>query len=287
MPLAFRRSSQALRSLSRSRKFVIGFAIVLILVIVSLSANLVYPGNPASVERYPHDLSPSWEHPLGTDSLGRDVFVQLLHGTQQSLLIGVMAGAVGVGIGTTLGFIAGYKGGILDGVIRSITDVFLVIPTWPLLVVLASYTTVVTVPLLASVLAALSWPGPARVVRSQVLSLRRREFVSLAKISGRNSLEISFLELMPNMLSYLGVRFAAAISGAMLAEVGLDLIGLGPQGSITLGMMLYYAQLKSALMRNLWWWLFPPIIVLILVFVGLNLINLGLDEVYNPRLRKR
>jgi len=201
-------------------------------------------------------------------------------------MIGAMAGSIGTLIGIVVGFMAGYKGGLVDSGLRTLIDVFLVIPMWPLMVVIASYVQFLTVPVMAGLLAAFSWPWPARAMRAQVMSLGQREFVNLAKLTNLNSFEIAFQEIMPNMLSYIGANFANAVAGAMMAEVGLEIIGLGPQNTTTLGLMLYWAMWRGALVRGITWWVFPPIVVLISVFISLHLINMGLDEVYNPRLRR-
>lgn len=275
------------RSVFHSRKFGIGFCIICALVFISVFAPQLAPGDPASVGAFPRMLPPSLIHPLGTDSLGRDCWLHIVWGTRNSLIIGVLAGTIGIGLGAVVGYTSGMLGGRMDTGIKSIADIFLVLPAWPMLVLIAAYVRFVTVVLMALLLSILSWAWPARTIRSQVLSLKERGYVDLARISGMNSLEIAFFDLMPNMLPYIGASYANAISAAMLAEVGLELIGLGPQGTTTLGLVLYWAQQKAAFALNLWWWVFPPIIVLVIVFLGLHLVNIGLEEVYNPKLRKR
>ena len=205
---------------------------------------------------------------------------------RQSLIIGFFTGLVGLVVGLTVGIFSGYRGGLVDDSLRSVTDVFLVIPTIPLLVVLSSYVKFLTIPALVLILAVFAWPFPARTFRSQVLSLRKREFINLAKLSGMSDIKIVFREILPNMLPYVGTTFANAVSGAILAEVFLEILGLGPQNTTTLGVMVYWAMWRGALIRGILWWVLPPMIVLVLIFIGLQLINIGLDEVYNPRVRK-
>lgn len=270
----------------RNAKLAAGFTITIVLVVVAVIANLLAPYDVATIGLNPPDLPPSLENPLGTDTLGRDVFDQLVHSVRQSLIIGFFTGLVGLFVGMAVGIISGYRGGLVDDSLRSITDVFLVIPTIPLLVVLSSYVRFLTIPALVLILAVFAWPFPARTFRSQVLSLRKREFINMAKLSGMSDLKIVFREILPNMLPYVGTTFANAVAGAILAEVFLEILGLGPQNTTTLGVMIYWAMWRGALIRGILWWVLPPMIVIVLIFVGLQLINIGLDEVYNPRVRK-
>lgn len=270
----------------RNAKLASGFIIIIVLVIIAASADFLAPYDVATIGMHAPDLPPSFENLLGTDTLGRDIFDQLVHSVRQSLIIGFFTGLVGLFVGSAVGIISGYRGGFVDDSLRSITDVFLVIPTIPLLVVLSSYVRFLTIPALVLILAVFAWPFPARTFRSQVLSLRKREFINMAKLSGMSDLKIVFREILPNMLPYVGTTFANAVSGAILAEVFLEILGLGPQNTTTLGVMIYWAMWRGALIRGILWWVLPPMIAIVLVFVGLQLINIGLDEVYNPRVRK-
>ena len=270
----------------RNAKLTTGFSIILLLVIIAVIADLLAPYDVASIGLHGPDLAPSFENLLGTDTLGRDVFDQLVHSIRQSLIIGFFTGLVGLVVGMTVGVFSGYRGGLVDDSLRSVTDVFLVIPTIPLLVVLSSYVRFLTIPALILILAVFAWPFPARTFRSQVLSLRKREFINLAKLSGMSDIKIVFREILPNMLPYVGTTFANAVSGAILAEVFLEILGLGPQNTTTLGVMVYWAMWRGAMIRAILWWVLPPMVVLVLIFIGLQLINIGLDEVYNPRIRK-
>ena len=270
----------------RNSKLSAGFTIIFCLLLIAVLAPVIAPYDVSTLGLHPTDRPPSFEHLLGTDTLGRDVFDQLIHGTRQSLIIGFFTGLVGVLVGITVGIISGYKGGLVDDFLRSVTDVFLVVPTIILLVVLSSFVRFLTVPALVLILAIFAWPFPARTFRSQVLSLRKREFINMAKLSGLSDIKIVFKEILPNMLPYVGTTFAIAISGAILAEVFLELLGLGPQNTTTLGTMVYWAMWKGAMIRGVLWWVLPPIFVIVLIFIGLQLINIGLDEVFNPRLRR-
>ncbi len=270
----------------RNARLSAGFTIIFCLLLIAVLAPVIAPYDASAVGLHLLDRPPSFEHLLGTDTLGRDVFDQLIHGLRQSLIIGIFTGLAGLLVGITVGIISGYKGGWVDDLLRSVTDVFLVIPTIPLLVVLSSFVRYMTVPAMVLILAVFAWPFPARTFRAQVLSSRKREYINMAKLSGLSDMKIVFKEVLPNMLPYVSTTLANAISAAILAEVFLELLGLGPQNTITLGTMVYWAMKRAALIRGVLWWVFPPIFVIVLIFIGLQLINIGLDEVFNPRLRR-
>jgi|DewCreStandDraft_5_1066085.scaffolds.fasta_scaffold00757_8 peptide/nickel transport system permease protein len=232
------------------------------------------------------NMPPSPKYPLGTESTGRDMLALIVAGAPNTLKIGLIAGGIGTTLGVVLGFIAGYFRGAVDTVIRSTADILLMIPAIAVLLVIAAYVRVVTVEMMALLVAAFAWPYPTRAIRAQVLSLRERGFVQVAKLSGMNDFEIIFKELVPNLLPYLAAGFTGAVSGGILAAIGLEVLGLGPQRIPTLGMTLYWALFHAAVLRGLWWWWSPPIVVLIIIFTGLFLISMGLDEIANPRLRR-
>ena len=215
------------------------------------------------------DLAPSREYLLGTDSAGRQMLPVLIAGIPTSLQIGLIAGTLGLVIGTVLGFTAGYFGGIVDSIIRTLADVALSIPALAVLVVIASVITKLLSPqIMALIIASLAWMWPTRTIRAQVLTMRERAYVEVARLSGLNNFEIIFKELMPNLLPYLAASFVGAISAAILAAFGLELLGLGPQSEPTLGMTIYWARYYNALLRGMWWWWGPPVLIIILLFIG-------------------
>ena len=237
---------------------------------------------------------PSWNpwsgYPLGTDLQGRDIYAAVVVGIPLSLRIGVIAAAIGVGIGMVLAFVAAYVGGVVDAVIRTIVDSLIPIPGLLVLVLVATSLNPgqgLSVDQLAFVIAVLAWPGPARVIRSQVLVIRERGYVEMARMSGTSAIGIIFKEMMPNLAPYALASFVAAVSGSILASIGVESLGLGPLDSPTLGSMIYWNIFNSSVLLGLWYWLLPPIVVLITLFVGLFMISAGLDEVANPRLRRR
>ena len=176
-------------------------------------------------------------------------------------------------------------GGLVDTLIRGAADVLLTIPGLLFLVVLAaSLHTTVTVDMMAIVVASLAWMLPTRTIRSQVLSMRERGYVQVARLSGMGDLEIIARELLPNLLPYLAASFVSAVGAAVLASSGLEALGLGPQNEPTLGMTIYWALYYTSLLRGIWWWWAPPMVMIVLIFVGLFLISMGLARIANPRL---
>jgi peptide/nickel transport system permease protein len=230
--------------------------------------------------------APSAEHVFGTDSQGRDVLAVLILSTPQTLVIGLAAGVVGVGIGTVLGLLSGFFPGIIDTTIRTVTDVFITIPGIALLVVIATNVRSIDVATMAVIVASLAWRFPARAIRAQTLSLRERGYVQVARLNGVGGLELVLREVMPNLLPYIAASFVSTVSQSILATIGLEALGLGPQNEFTLGMMIYWAQFYGAILRGFWWWWMPPIVIIILIFVSLLLTSAGLDQFVNTRLRR-
>ncbi len=280
------RFSPTMRMLLKSRYFIVGISLIVPVILLGVVGSLIVPYGSANMGLFTPRQPPSSKLLLGTDVLGRDVFAVLIHSIASSLQIGLIAGVIGIMIGIVVGFIAGYKGGTLGALLMDTSNVFLIIPTWPLLVVISTMVRAVGVVTLSLLIAAFSWPWGARIFRSQVLSLKERSFIDVAKLSGMGDLEIVFKEIMPNILSWLGAATANSVTWAMINEVSLEVIGLGPQGVTTLGIMLYWALEWGSLFRGLWWCLFPPVAALALIFIGLQLTNIGMDRVLNPRLRR-
>jgi len=233
----------------------------------------------------PLNLTPSGDHLLGTEGFGRDVYTIVVYGIPNTFKIGILAGGIGVIIGSLIGMFAGYYGGFLDVAISSTADVLLVIPALAILITVSAYVRTMTVEIMALLVGLLSWPLPARVIRSQTLTLRQRLFVQVARLSGENDFEIIFGQILPNLTAYLAAAFVGAVSTGILAAVGLEVLGLGPQLTPTIGRMLFYAFQYSAMFRGMWWWWGPPIVILGIIFTGLFLMSVSLDQVANPRLR--
>jgi peptide/nickel transport system permease protein len=233
---------------------------------------------------YDVTLRPSSAHLLGTDGQGRDVVATLVYGITPTLEIGLLAGVIGVIIGTVVGVVAGYVGGSVDAIIRTFSDVMLCIPAFALLVIIAALFGTLSVTWLGIAIALLSWPLPARAIRSQILSLREQNFVVMSKLSNRSGLSIMFLEILPNMLPYVMATFVGLVSFGLLTAIGLELLGLGPIGVVDLGSMIQSALTYGALSQGLWWWWAPPAILLVCLFLGLFFLSLTVDRISNPRL---
>ncbi len=231
---------------------------------------------------------PSSQFLLGTDTHGRDLMAVMIAGTGYTLRIGFVAGTIGLGIGTILGFLSGYYGGRVDTVIKGVTDVLLTVPVLVVLVVVAAMIPgEMSLNVMILLVASLSWMVPSRAIRAQVLTMREQAYIQVAKLSGMNNLEVIVKELVPNLLPYLAASFVAATAGAVLALIGLEALGLGPQALPTLGMTIYWAISYAALVRGMWWWWAPPAVIIAALFVGLFLLTAGLDEIANPKLKRR
>jgi peptide/nickel transport system permease protein len=231
---------------------------------------------------------PSQELPFGSDKQGRNLYAVMVEGTPLTLRIGLFAGIVGVTVGAALGFVAGYYGGVIDSVIKVVVDIGLTIPGLLILIVIGMNAKGgLTVNQMVFVVSALAWLYPARTIRSQVLTLKQRSYVQIARLSGMSNSEVIFKELMPNLLPYLGASFVAAVSAGVLAAIGLEVLGLGPFEAPTLGMTIYWINYNAAIINGWWWWWLPPILVIGILFTGLFLVAVGLDEIANPRLRSR
>lgn len=228
---------------------------------------------------------PTWEHPLGTESNGRDMLAVLLVGAPRSLRVGLIAAGIGMAVGILLGFTAGFLGGWVDNVIRTIADSVVTIPSLAVLIVISAFVRQISVENMGLLLALFAWPQPTRLIRSQVLSMREQGYVKMARLSGVPTFDIMFKEMMPNLLPYLAASLTGNVSAAILAATGLEVLGLGPTRVPTLGMTIFYAIRAAAIIRGMWWWWGIPIAALIVIFTGLFLMTVGLDEIANPRLR--
>ncbi len=268
-----------------NRVFTSGVLLLLALYLFGIIGSQMISPKKADMGANPLNLSPTREHLLGTDGLGRDMLAVMVIGIPNTFKIGFLAGMVGVIIGTLIGLFAGYYRGFADSVISSFADVMLVIPSLAILITVSAYVRVVTVEVMALIVGLLAWPLPARVIRSQTLGLRDRLFVEVAKLSGANDLEIITFQILPNLTAYLAASFVGAVSSGILTAVGLEVLGLGPQNIPTIGRTLFYAFKYQALFRGMWWWWGPPVVTLAIIFTGLFQLSISLDKYANPRLR--
>lgn len=266
-----------------SPKFITGAAIVIAILLFAIIAPM-FSQNPRSTDN-PALLPPSPEHWLGTTKLGNDMFAQLAIGAQGSLLVGVVAGGIAIILSLLFGVLAGYLGGWREDTLALLTNVMIVIPGLPLVMVISSFVPQRSWQLVAFVLGITSWAGAAYVLRLQTRSLRTRDYVYASKVAGERSFRVILVEIMPNLLPLLTAQFLFAIIFAILGEAGLSYLGLGPNSSITWGTILNDAQSGQALGRGAWWWFVPPGVMIAMLGAGLALINFAIDEVINPKLR--
>ena len=267
----------------RNKKSLVGISILVFFFAVALLADTLAPVAPQRMVGRPHDPQ-SEKYVLGTTRQGQDVFSQLVHRKSTTLRVGFITGAIVMIIAIGIGLTAGFVGGFVDEALSLITNIVLVLPGLPLILVIAS---LIDNPGPDTIILALSltgWAYGARVLRSQTLALRHAEFVEAARVSGEPLWRIITVEILPNMTSLVVSSWIGAVLYAILAEAGLEFIGLGNPNSITWGTILYWAQNNQALLTGAWWTFIPPGIAISLVGLALILINYGIDEITNPRL---
>lgn len=261
----------------------IGLLVFLVLLAMAATGLVVTPFDPESVGTGAAMGSPGRIHWMGTDELGRDVFSRVLIGIRISLLVGVTAAAISTSVGVVVGSIAGFFGGWVDDVLMRITEVFQVIPRFFLAVILVAFFGATLFNIILAI-ALLSWPEIARIVRSEFLTLRTRQFVDAARVAGAGAMTLIFVEILPNALAAVVVNGTLQVGQAMLLEAGLSYLGLGDPSHVSLGLMLQQAQ---SIMRNAWWATAFPGLMIFLAVVSINLLGDGLNDVLNPRLRGR
>jgi peptide/nickel transport system permease protein len=222
---------------------------------------------------------------LGTDNFGRDAFVELVAGTRTSLLIGILAGTIATLIGLTVGLVAGYTGGIVDNILSTITNIFIVIPSFVILVLISVSVSSRNFITTAFVIGITAWPWTARSVRAQTTSLRNRDHVNLSKLSGHSMPRIIVRDILPYVASYVMMAFILQCASGILTEASLSMLGLGPQNVASLGLMMNWAATFSALPVGAWWAFIPVVLIIALITFSLNLMNSGLDQIFNPQIR--
>lgn len=264
----------------------IGVVIILIFFIVALFAHVIAPYSPTDMG-FDQVLPPSSKHLLGTTATGQDVFSQIIWGARLTLLVGFLSGLFVTIISTVIGVVAGYLGGIVDEILMIITNVFLIIPGLPLMIILSTYIPVKGMWTIIFVITVTGWAWGARVIRPQVMSLKNRDFVKASVVVGEGPLHTIIADILPNVVGIIVAQFFAAAVYGVLSEAGLEFLGLGNVNAISWGTVLYWADNDQALLFGLWAWLLVPGF-LIAVFGGaLAMMNFAVDEMVNPRLKKR
>lgn len=268
----------------RNRKTVIGLTLLGVFVLLAFIGPMIAPHDPSA--RSPELLQPpSWTHPFGTTQTGQDIFSQILVGTRGVLLVGLVAALVATFLSIVVGVTAGYLGGIGDDVLSSLSNVFLVIPGLPLIIIVASFLPETSDLVIAFVIGLTAWAWGARVLRAQTLSLRSRDYVQAARATGESTWRIVVFELLPNLTAVIASGFIGTVIFAVLAEITLAFIGVADISHWNWGTVLFWAQSNQALAQGAWWWFVPAGLCIALLGTSLALINFGIDEFVNPRLR--
>jgi peptide/nickel transport system permease protein len=275
---------QILKTLFGNRKAAVGGCIVGLFLALALAAPVLAPYGANQRVARPHE-PPGAEHVLGSTRMGRDVLSQTMHGARTSLLVGFAAGLIVTVIGVGIGVTAGYFGGRVDETLNLLTNISLVIPNLPLMLVLAAFLGQTSPFVIAAIIGLTSWGWGARVVRAQTLSLRQRDYVRASELLGEPAWRILTVELLPNLVSIVGFNFVGSVLYAVITEATLEFLGLGDPLALSWGTMLYHAQTTSALRVGAWWEVVAPALALAVFGSGLSLMNFGVDEIANPRLR--
>jgi peptide/nickel transport system permease protein len=275
-----------LRLVLRNPKSRFGLTLVGFMILVAVIAPWISVSNPTDFNILATRQAPSWHHLFGTTDQGSDIFSQVVLGARRSLILGAAAALLATTLATVLGVLAAYAGGIVDEIVNFLTNVFLVIPTIPLLIVISGYLKARGMTTMILVLGLTLWSFEARILRGQALSLKSRDFVQAAKVAGESTWRIVFGELMPNMISRIAAAFVLVFYVALLVDAGLEFLGLGDSTHVSWGMILYWAQTNSAVLQGEWWPFLFPGLALVVTVVGLVFLLAGIDELSDPRLRK-
>lgn len=276
--------AKGLRKFFSNGKTIVGFAILVFFVLVAVFGPLLFPYN-SDTDMANSYLMPSWEHPFGTDWLGRDVFRQVIAGTGSVLEIAFYSAVFTVVIGTVLGIVSGYLGGWVDKVIMAVTNIFLSIPSFPIYLLLAAIVTINTPVSLSVIISIWSWAGLCRAVRVQIMSLKERDFIQICTVMHMSKAHIIFRELLPNVFSYIAINFVMAMRNAIMASVGIMLVGLAAYDPTNWGAIINAARTKGLMnIKNIYILLYPLICIIVFQISTLLLAN-GLDETLNPRLK--
>lgn len=264
----------------------VGGAILALFILIAIIGPWVAPYDPsATTTGQALPLGPTASHILGTTATGQDVFSQLLAGTRSTVVLGLLTGLIATLLSVVIGTTAGYLGGVADEGLSLLANVFLVLPALPLLVVILGYLPHSGQLPTAIVLSGLGWPWGARVIRAQTLSLRRRDYVAAAREVGEPTWRIIVFELLPNQIGLIAASFVGTVLYAILTSVALAFVGVADLSNWSYGTILYWAQSGNAVQLGAWWWYVPPGVCAALLGTSLVLLNFGLDELGNPRLR--
>jgi peptide/nickel transport system permease protein len=268
-----------------SWKFWVGMSVCVFFAVLAVLGPVLAP-NPNQTSSAGLQ-TPSASHLFGTTNIGQDVLLQVIAGTTGSVVIGVVAGALTVVLSMLFGIGGAYLGGKWDELSSLVSNVFLVIPGLPLLIIVTDYVESRDIVVISIVIAVVSWAGAARVLRAQTLSVRSRDYVDAARVAGESTWRIILREILPNLMPIIAAQFVFGALGAILAEAGLSFLGLGAPGGKSWGSILFFAQNAQAISLGAWWWFVPPGLCIAVLGAALGLINFSIDERINPRLRQQ
>jgi peptide/nickel transport system permease protein len=280
---------EVIRIIIGNRASLAGFLMLLVFASMAILADLIAPYNPYGRVSLPFQ-PPSGRHWLGTDDLGRDIFSQMIYSSRLSLIIGFISALVATVIGTMLGILSGYYGGKVDEILMRLTDLWLAFPSLLfailLVVIFSPQTGNRVVPIIIAI-ALVSWPTASRLIRSAVISIKQSPYIEAARALGASDARIIFSHILPNTTSLIIIEVITIMGGAMLTEASLSFLGLGDPRAMSWGMMLHYALSRNAIYLGMWWWFLPPGLLISLSVLSIILISTGLEEYFNPRLRRR
>ena len=287
----FMKGAQSFASIyRRSRSGLLGLALLLLFVFTAIFAPILAPYDPYKRVDRPI-LAPSQKYVLGTNDIGQDIFSEMIYGTRVSLTIGFAAGFFTVIIGTLIGVVSGFLGGAVDEVLMRFTDVVMILPSIPLMILLMALFGKQSFMIMILMLSIMGWTGTARLVRSSTLSIKERIYVEAAKAIGAGDRHIITQHILPNVSPLIMATMIYAVAGAMMSEAGLAFLGLGDPSHKSWGMILHYAQTSGGWYANMgypaWWWIIPPGLCIALTVASLVLIGQAMEEIINPRLRRR
>jgi len=267
------------------KKFAFGFTVILILIILII-LSFFSPYDPKLWNVVPKDMLPSLKYPLGTNSMGQDIFWNMTHAIKNSLSLGSLTAVISISIGTIVGLIAGYRGGRLDRILMSINDSFIVLPSLPILILLSSILKEhLSIVLIAIILSLFSWPWGGRQVRAIVLSLREREFTYTANFSGMGTMKVVVKEHLPFVIPWVMANFINTILWAIGMETTLSIFGLSSLETPTIGTTIYWAVQYQAIFRGIWWWILTPVVIAVILFISLYMLSVSISNFLDPRTR--
>ncbi|MGU3469738.1 ABC transporter permease [Paenibacillus sp. D51F] len=270
--------------LIRSPKFMFGAIMLLLMVALVIIVPLINRADPLSMEALAFQ-PPGGGLLLGSDNFGRDLFLELVYGIRTSIMVGLVAGIFATIIGLAIGLLCGYAGGLLDNILTAVTNMFIVIPSFIILILISVSINSRSSLLVAVIIGLTSWPWTARAVRAQTSSLRNRDHVNLAKISGHSTPKIIVFEILPYIASYVVMAFILQVASGILSEASISMLGLGPYNTISLGIIMNWALVFEAPVAGAWWAFIPAAFSIAVITFSLYMINTGMDEIFNPKIR--